>query len=77
MDPTSEVNVANSPRHWMLVIVMNVLVLAELCIAMYLAASGTEDFTATFMKVFFGMLIPTLVVGSLAKRRLRPQPAKA
>jgi hypothetical protein len=52
-------------------------VLAELCLAMYLAAAGSGDFTATFIKAFFGMLIPTLVVGALAKRRLRPAAAKA
>ena len=75
MDPVNEVDVANSPRHWLLVIVMNVLVLTELCVAMYLAAGSPEDFTATFIKAFFGMLIPTLVVGVLAKRRLRPASA--
>ena len=77
MDPINEVNLASNPRHWILVIAMNVLVLSELCLSMYLAVSSTEDFTATFIKVFFGMLIPTLVIGALAKRRLRPQPAKA
>jgi hypothetical protein len=77
MDPINEINMEGSHRHWMLVIVMNVLVLVELCLSMYLAVSSTEDFTATFIKVFFGMLIPTLVIGALAKRRLRPQPAKA
>jgi hypothetical protein len=56
---------------------MDVLVLSELCVAMYLAVASAEDFTATFMKAFFGMLIPTLVIGVLAKRRLRPAPVKA
>jgi hypothetical protein len=77
MDPINEINMERSPRHWILVIAMNVLVLAELCLSMYLAVSSTEDFTATFIKAFFGMLIPTLVIGALAKRRLRTQPAKA
>lgn len=77
MDPINGINLAESPRHWKLVIAMNVLVLAELCLSMYLAVSSTEDFTATFIKVFFGMLIPTLVIGALAKRRLRTQSAKA
>jgi hypothetical protein len=76
MDPINEVGVMNSPRQWLLVIVMNVLVLAELCVAMYLAASSHEDFTATFLTAFFGMLIPTLVIGVLAKRRLRRAPVK-
>jgi hypothetical protein len=77
MNPINEINLTSNPRHWILVIAMNVLVLSELCLSMYLAVSSTEDFTATFIKVFFGMLIPTLVIGALAKRRLRPQPAKA
>jgi hypothetical protein len=72
MDPVAAVKVENSPRHWILVIAMNVAVLAELCVAMYLAAPGpAEEFTATFMKAFFGMLIPTLVIGVIGKRRLR------
>ena len=77
MDPVNEVDVAKNPRQWILVIVMNLAVLTELCIAMYLATNDPDDFTATFIKAFFGMLIPTLVVGVLAKRRLRPAPVKA
>lgn len=76
MDPLSEVGVADTSRHWLLVIVMNVLVLTELCVAMYMAVSSGDDFTATFLKTFFGMLIPTLVIGGLAKRRLRPAMAQ-
>lgn len=77
MDPVEAVRVESSPRQWMLVVVLDVLVLAELCLAMYLAVAGPEDFTGTFIKAFFGMLIPTLGVGALAKRRLRPAAAKA
>jgi hypothetical protein len=73
MDP---IDIVKSPRHWLLVVAMNVLVLAELCVAMYLAAASPEDFTATFMKAFFGMLIPTLVMGVLAKRRLQSVAAR-
>jgi hypothetical protein len=72
MDPVNEVDVAKSPWQWILVIVMNIAVLTELCIAMYLASNDPEDFTAAFMKAFFGMLVPTLVIGFFAKRRLQP-----
>jgi hypothetical protein len=72
MDPINEADVVKSPWQWILVIAMNVAVLTELCVAMYLAVSSGDNFTATFMKAFFGMLIPTLVLGVLAKRRLRP-----
>jgi len=76
MDPIQETETAKTPGHWALVIAMNLAVLVELCVAMYLAASSpAEDFTATFMKAFFGMLVPTLVIGILGKRRLRPVPA--
>jgi hypothetical protein len=78
MDPINAVDVAKSSRQWLLVIVMNLLVLAELCVSMYMAAADPDDFTATFIQCFFGMLIPTLVVGFFIKRRLlRPAPAKA
>jgi hypothetical protein len=75
MDPINEVDLVNNPRQWLFVIGMNLLVLTELCVAMYLATSSAEDFTAIFMKAFFGMLIPTLAIGVLAKRRLRPASA--
>ena len=71
MDPVEPVNVATSPRQWLLAIAINVAMLAELCIAMYLAAASPDSFTATFIKAFFGMLIPTLIAGHLLKRRLR------
>ena len=77
MDPVNEVDVAKNPWQWILVIVMNLAVLTELCIAMYLATNDPDDFTATFIKAFFGMLIPTLVIGIIARRRLRPVTAKA
>jgi hypothetical protein len=56
---------------------MNLLVLTELCVSMYMAAADPDDFTATFIRCFFGMLIPTLVVSFFVKRRLlRPAPDK-
>lgn len=77
MDPVTEVDVARSPGQWLLVIVMNLAVLTELCVSMYMAAAYPDDFTATFIKCFFGMLIPTMVIGMIAKRRLRPTLIKA
>lgn len=71
MDPVEEVDVAASPRQWLLAVAINVLMLAELCIAMYIAAASPDSFTTTFIKAFFGMLIPTLIAGHLLKRRLR------
>jgi hypothetical protein len=78
MDPIHTVDMPNSPRQWLLVIILNLAVLTELFVAMYVAAAADDDFTAAFIKCFFGMLIPTLVLGFMVKRRLlRPAPGEA
>lgn len=54
------------------VIAIDLAVLAELAAAMYFAHRGDpQDFTVTFLKVFFGLLIPTLVAGRYALRAAR------
>jgi len=73
MDPVGQVDLRKmNATQWLVVIVIDVLVLAELAGAMYVAAGHPDDFTLTFMKTFFGMLIPTLILGFLAKRMTRP-----
>lgn len=57
--------------HKILVLSVNVLVLAALTVAMYMASLDPEEFTLVFMKVFGGLLLPILAMGTLAKRRLR------
>ena len=72
MDPVGQVDLRKmNATQWLVVIVIDVLVLAELAGAMYVAAGHPDDFTLTFMKTFFGMLIPTLILGLLAKRMMR------
>ena len=61
-------------RNWLLVIVVDVLILVELAVAMYVASVHPDEFELMFMKSFFGMLIPTLVLSFLAKRMLRRVP---
>ncbi len=61
-------------RNWLLVIVVDVLILVELAAAMYVASVHPDEFELMFMKSFFGMLIPTLVLSFLAKRMLRRVP---
>lgn len=77
MDPVTEVDVARSPAEWLQAVVMNLAVLTELCVSMYMAAARPDDFTAAFIKCFFGMLIPTLAIGAIVKRRLRSTSTKA
>ena len=71
MDPVGEVN---RPKmngvQWLVVIIVDVLVLVELALAMYVANANPDNFTPVFIKTFFGMLIPTLIVGYLSKRVL-------
>jgi len=61
-------------KHWLLVIVVDVLVIAEVVLAMYLASLQPEEFELVFMKRFFTMLVPTLILGFMTKRFMRPAP---
>ena len=53
--------------------IINILVLVELCFAMYMAKQEPEEFTPVFFKVFFSLLVPTLILGILSKRFIRPK----
>jgi Na+/proline symporter len=63
-------------RNWLLVIAVDVLILVELAVAMYVASVHPDEFELMFMKSFFGMLLPTLVLSFLAKRMLRRAPER-
>jgi hypothetical protein len=58
----------------LLVVVADVLILAELCVAMYFAHAAGDDFTPTFMKVFLGLAVPTLIAALLITRAMRQPP---
>ena len=53
------------------VVIMDVLILAELCFGMFMAHNNPESFTPVFFKSFLGMLIPTLIVARIVIKRLR------
>lgn len=73
MDPMGEVRAPKmNGVQWLVVIVVDILILAELALAMYEANGNPDNFTPVFIKTFFGMLIPTLLIGYLCKRMLRP-----
>ena len=59
--------------HFIRLVIVNTLVLAELCVAMYMAAQNPEEFTPVFFKVFFSLLVPTLILGIISKRFIRPK----
>ncbi|SPD76419.1 conserved hypothetical protein [uncultured Desulfobacterium sp.] len=58
----------------LVVIITDILLILELCISMYLASRTTPELlTPVFMKSFFLMCIPTLVIAWVSVRRLRRQ----
>lgn len=63
-----------STRQKITVVVLDVLIIAELCLAMYLASMNPEEFTPVFMKRFFAMLVPTMIAGYVAVRLFREKP---
>ena len=58
-------------RKLIAVIILDVVVVAELAIAMYAAGQSDGDFTMTFLKVFFALLIPTLIASGFVFEKLR------
>jgi hypothetical protein len=58
-------------RQKVAVAVLDVLVIAELAVSIYIANHDTEDFTVVFFKVFLSVVIPTLVLAKVVIRRLR------
>ncbi|NDY58583.1 hypothetical protein G3N56_17755 [Desulfovibrio sulfodismutans] len=71
--PAHELNT----RQKIVVIAVDVLMLAELCVAMYLAKANPDVFTPTFMKSFFSMLVPTMIAGYVSVRLLREKQTQA
>lgn len=67
-EPKSRMN----GRQKLFICMIDLAILAELCIAMASAASvAPEVFTATFMKTFFAMFLPTIAIGIAGFRKLR------
>jgi hypothetical protein len=52
---------------------VDILVLAELFVSIYVANRHPEEFTLVFFKYFFGMLIPTLLLARFLVRRYRSE----
>ncbi len=63
-------------RQRLAVILMDVAVLAEVTLSIYMASKNPDEYALVFMKVFFSMCIPTVAAGIYAIRRFRPRPAE-
>ena len=66
-----QVQTTISLPHFIRLVVINLLVLAELFVAMYMATQNPEEFTPVFFKVFFSLLVPTLILSAISKRFMR------
>ena len=60
----------HSGKKLILVAITDLLILIELCVAMYYAAQS-DSVNSTFMTIFFGSAIPTLCVLFIVLRSLR------
>lgn len=70
MDDT-KIEIQMNGKQKILVILLDIAMLIELCVAMHAATQSPDTFTPTFVKVFFSMLLPTLAVAFVANRILR------
>jgi hypothetical protein len=65
-------------RQKLFIIAVDLGIVIELCVAMACATSvPPEAFTPTFMKTFFAMFLPTLLLGFGGFRRLRDRAENA
>jgi hypothetical protein len=57
-------------RQKVAVAILDVLVIAELCVSMYFASQDLENLTPVFLKSFLTMVIPTLLLAWVVIKRL-------
>jgi hypothetical protein len=58
-------------RQKVAVAVLDVVVIVQLCVSMYLATREPDNLTPVFLKSFLTMVVPTLLLGKLIIGRLR------
>lgn len=63
-----EFSIINNAKIRNLTIGVNLLLLIELCAAMFFAAKDPENLTPVFFSVFLPLLIPTIIGAIIAKR---------
>ena len=68
MGAAQPVQVDVSMGHIIFVVTLNVLILVELFIAMYMGHLNRDEFSPVFFKSLFSMLIPTLILAIIVKR---------
>ncbi|MBU1041942.1 MAG: hypothetical protein KKF77_12655 [Proteobacteria bacterium] len=64
-------------RQKLFILAIDIAIVVELCIAMASAAANPETFTPSFVKPFFSMFTPTILIGFIGFRRLRDRAENA
>lgn len=65
-------------RQKLFICMVDLCIIIELCIGMSAATAATpETFTPTFMKLFFAMFVPTIIIGFTGFRKLRDRAENA
>lgn len=70
-DDSEAPRISMNGRQKFFMLAIDLIILIELCIGMSAASASPDNFTPAFMKTFFAMFLPTLVVAFLGFRRLR------
>ena len=73
-EPVAQLSSVSSRRRILHVVVVDLLVLAELAVAVVLADRwrAEADFTLAFCGVFFGLVIPTILISRRVARSSTP-----
>jgi hypothetical protein len=58
-------------RQKVAVAILDLAVIIQLCVSMYVASHDPDNLTPVFLKSFLTMVIPTLLLGRLVIKRLR------
>jgi hypothetical protein len=58
-------------RQKVAVAILDVVVIAQLCVSMYFAAQEPNNLTPVFLKSFLTMVVPTLLLAKVVIGRLR------
>ncbi len=58
-------------RQKIAVVIIDVLILIELCVGMYFAVGDPDNFQSVFFKVFLGTFIPTIALGIFIVKKLK------
>ncbi len=67
----AKIEIRMNAKQKILVILLDIALLVELCVGMNAATQSQDAFTPVFVKTFFSLLLPTLVVAFVANRLLR------